>query len=219
MKTKAKAFSKGSTGRRIKTISFAEDTAILLRRYFDEERIHFDPHGYPLDLYLELSARHQVDLSTIPLFLSSQGRQLTAKAYREHYWNPACAAAGIEADVHQARHWHVTREVRDIYETAKNAKEVEQRTRSLIDYMKWKSEKTLAAYQHYFEQQHSAETRDDLQRRLHAEVQQYLNERQRGKTRKQAPHKTACSSPSTQMLPRFDGEPDLDFLYRLAGEE
>jgi hypothetical protein len=24
------------------------------------------------------------------LFLSSQGRQLTTKAYREHYWNPAC---------------------------------------------------------------------------------------------------------------------------------
>jgi site-specific recombinase XerD len=106
-KNKAKAFSKGSYGRRIKTISFADDTVILLRRYFDEERMHFDPHGYSLDLYLELAGRHRVDLSTIPLFLSSQGTQLTPKEYREHYWNPACQAARIEADVHQARHWTV----------------------------------------------------------------------------------------------------------------
>ncbi len=144
-KNKAKAFNKGSYGRRVKTISFAEDTVILLRRYFDEERVHFDPDGHSLDLYLELAARKHVDLSTIPLFLSSQGTQLTPKAYREHYWNRACAAAGIEADVHQSRHWHVTREVRDIYETAKDAKEVEQRLRDLIAYMKWKSDETLAA--------------------------------------------------------------------------
>ncbi len=77
---------------------------ILLRRYFDEERIYFDSQGYSLDLYLELAARRQIDLSTVPLFLSSQGTQLTPKAYREHYWNPACQAAGIDADVHQARH-------------------------------------------------------------------------------------------------------------------
>ena len=80
---------------------------ILLRRYFDEERISFDSQGYSLDLYLELTARRQIDLSTVPLFLSRQGTQLTPKAYREHYWNPACQAAGIEADVHQARHWTV----------------------------------------------------------------------------------------------------------------
>ncbi len=122
MKNKAKAFSKGSAGRRIKTISFAEETVILLRRYFDEERIQFDQESSTLDMYLELAARRQIDLSTIPLFLSCQGTQLTPKVYREHYWNRACQAAGIEADVHQARHWHVTRCVRDIYETAKTTR-------------------------------------------------------------------------------------------------
>ncbi len=217
-KTKAKAFSKGSSGRRIKTISFAEETVILLQRYFDEERVHFDPHGYPLDLYLELSARKQVDLSTIPLFLSSQGTQLTPKEYREHYWNPACAAAGIEVDIHQARHWHVTREVRDIYETAKNAKEVEQRMRDLVDYMKWKSEETLAVYEHYFEQQHNADTRDDFQKRMHAEVQQYLEEQQRGKVKKQVRRQAKDVPSPTQAVSLFDDEPDLNFLYSLAGE-
>jgi integrase len=216
-KNKAKAFSKGSYGRRIKTISFAEDTVILLQRYFDQERMHFDPHGYPLDLYLELAARHQVDLSTIPLFLSSQGTQLTPKEYREHYWNPACAAVGIDVDVHQARHWHVTREVRDIYETAKNAKEVERRLRDLIDYMKWKSDETLAAYEHYFEQQQNADTRDALQQRMHTEAQQYLEERQHGKRGKPAPHKPKHAPPALPVQ-QFDDEPDLNFLYSLAGE-
>jgi len=112
-KNKARAFSKGSHGKRIKTVSFADDTVILLRRYFDEERIRFDPHGYSLDLYLELAARKQVDLSTIPVFLSSQGTQLIPKAYREHYWNPACQAAEIEANVHHARHWIVNSFVRE----------------------------------------------------------------------------------------------------------
>src|SRR5258708_1433946 len=106
-KNKAKAFSKGSAGRRIKTISFAEDTTILLRRYFDEERARFDSHGYLLEDYLLLSKHKQMDLYTIPLFLRSQCTALTPKEYREHYWNPACRAAGIEADVHQARHWIV----------------------------------------------------------------------------------------------------------------
>jgi integrase len=147
--TTAKAFNKGSFGRRTKTLSFHEDTVVLLRRYFDEERVHFDPHSYSLDLYLELAARKQVDLQTIPLFLTTQGTSLTPKEYREHYWNPACAHAGIEADVHQARHWLVTRSVRDIYETSKDKGEIERRLRGLVEYMKWKSEETLAAYQHY----------------------------------------------------------------------
>ncbi len=217
-KNKARAFSKGSYGRRIKTISFAEDTVILLRRYFDQERVHCDPHGYSLDLYLELAAHKQIDLSTIPLFLSSQGTQLTPKAYREHYWNPACQAAGIEVDVHQSRHWHVTREVRDIYETAKNSKEVERRLADLIEYMKWKSEETLAAYQHYFDEQRNADTRDQFHKRMHAEVQQYLEERQQRRIGKQTPREPKGQLSSVPSARRFDDEPDLSFLYSLGGE-
>jgi hypothetical protein len=56
--------------------------------------------------------------------------------------------------------WHVSREVRDIYETAKNGKEVEQRLRDLVDYMKWKSQETLAAYEHYFGEQRNADKRE-----------------------------------------------------------
>jgi integrase len=218
--TKARAFNKGSLGRCTKTLSFHEDTVVLLRRYFDEERIHFDPHGYSLDLYLELAARKQADLSTIPLFLTAQGTGLTPKAYREHYWNPACAHAGIEADVHQARHWLVTRSVRDIYETSKDKGEIERRLKGLVEYMKWKSEETLAAYQHYFDEQLDADTRDAFHQRMHKEIQQYQRERLQGKRKKPIPRanireETTC--PQSEML-QINDEPDLAFLYSLAGE-
>jgi integrase len=218
-KNKAKAFSKGSAGRRIKTISFAEETVILLRRYFDEERIHCDPHGYTLDLYLELAGRRQIDLSTIPLFLSSQGTQLTPKAYREHYWNRACQAVGITADVHQARHWHVTRCVRDIYETAKTTQEVERRLGDLVEYMQWKSEAMLAAYQHYFDEQRHADSREQFHTRLHAEVQQYLEEQRHSRLKKQTPNAPQDHCPSGSFARQFEDEPDLAFLYRLGGEQ
>jgi integrase len=218
--TKARAFNKGSLGRRTKTLSFHEDTVVLLRRYFDEERVHFDPHGYSLDLYLELAARKQIDLSTIPLFLTTQGTQLTPKAYREHYWNPACAHAGIEADVHQARHWLVTRSVRDIYETSRDKEEIERRLRGLVEYMKWRSEETLAAYQHYFDEQLDADTRDAFHQRMHEEIQQYQRERKqgRGKSPTLSTNKQEGTSISPSAASQVNDEPDLAFLYSLAGE-
>ena len=218
--TKARAFNKGSYGRRIKTLSFYDDTVILLKRYFDEERIRFDPNGYQLEDYLLLSKRKQMDLQTIPLFLTAQATQLTSKDYREHYWNPACQAASIEADVHQSRHWHVTREVRDIYETAKSKEEIERRLRGIIEYMKWKSEETLAAYQHYFDEQQHADTREQFHKRMHQEVQYYLEERRRGKRGKYSSpkDKNKETSPLAHTVLHLDDEPDLAFLYGLAEE-
>lgn len=217
--TKAQAFNKGSFGRRTKTLSFHEDTVVLLRRYFDQERVRFDPQGYSLDLYLELAARKQVDLSTVPLFLTTQATQLTPKDYREHYWNPACAAAGIEADVHQARHWLVTRSVRDIYETATSKEEIERRLRGLVEYMKWKSEETLTAYQHYFDEQRDADTREAFHQRMHGEIEQYLEERKRGHRKKAGSRKLPAQGDAVQLsVPQIPDEPDLAFLYSLAGE-
>jgi integrase len=217
--TKAQAFSKGSFGRRTKVLSFHEDTVILLKRYFDEERIRFDPHGYSLDVYLELAAHQLVDLQTVPLFLTTQGTQLTPKEYREHYWNPACRAVAIEADVHQARHWLVTRHVRDIYETAKSKEEIERRLHGLIEYMKWKSEETLAAYQHYFDEQRDADTRDAFYQRMHRETQHYLEERKQGQRKISASRQPLAQETETapQEVIRLPDEPDLAFLYSLGG--
>src|SRR5258708_34308180 len=78
--TKARTFNKGSLGRRTKMLSFHEDTVVLLRRYFDEGRIHFDPHGYSLDLYLAWAARQEGDRSTVPLVFTPTGPRLTPEA-------------------------------------------------------------------------------------------------------------------------------------------
>ncbi len=218
----AQTFNKGSFGRRTKVISFHEETVVLLKRYFDQERIRFDPHGYDLATYLDLAKRKQLDLSTIPLFLTLQGTQLTPKAYREHYWNPACQAAGIEADIHQARHWLVTGAVRDIYETAQDEAEIKRRLRGLVEYMKWKSPETLSVYEHYFEQRLDQETHDRFLDGLHTQVQGFLKEREQRK------RKSPLSAPSRPQETREVHstleernpmqEPDLSFIYGLAGE-
>ncbi len=204
---KMKTFNKGSFGRRTKTLSFADDTVILLKRYFDQERICFDPRGYALDLYLELAARKQIDLSTIPLFLTTQGTQLTPKEYREHYWNPACQTAHVEADVHQSRHWHVTQEVRYIYETSKDQAEIERRLQGLVEYMKWQSD-----------QKRDDDTRDQFHSGMHRQVQSFLEERSSGKRRRSIPRKKEHPSVLPASPTQETTEPNLAFLYALAGE-
>ena len=103
--------------------------------YFDEERCQLDPHRYTLEAYLTLIKNKQIDPQTVPLFLTAQRSALSPKVYREHAWNPACRASGIDADVHQARHWHVTLAVRFIYETATTEGEVQRRLQELVEYM------------------------------------------------------------------------------------
>ncbi len=72
MTREAAAFSKGSHGRRVKFLRFSNETARLLRRYFDEERRRLDPQGQTLEGYLQEAKAGHVDLAQIPLFLSKQ---------------------------------------------------------------------------------------------------------------------------------------------------
>jgi hypothetical protein len=87
-----------------------------------------------------------------------------------------------------------------------------------MEYMKWKSEETLAAYQHYFDALRDADTRNALQQRLHAEVQHYLDERRRGKPGKLVQRQPTDVASVAPPVSQFDGEPNLAFLYSLAGE-
>ncbi len=212
MLREANSFNKGSYGRRTKFLSFSHETVKLLKRYFDSERRRVDPNNYTLDDYLLLAKTKQIDLQTIPLFLSAQRTPLTPKEYREHYWNPACQAAGIEADVHQSRHWHVTCEVRDIYETSKSKEEVHRRLHGLVEYMKWKSKETLEVYEHYFDKQLHDETLEHLHTRMHEAVQDRLEERQQ-----RPPQAKKVQSVGQVGRVSLD-EPDLEFLYSLGGE-
>jgi integrase len=167
MLQEATAFSKGSRGVRVKFLRFSSDTAKLLRRYIDTERRALDPRGLTCAELLRGHPRPTADVLGAPLFLSARRSALTAKTYREHAWRPACAAAGIDADVHQARHWYVTMAVRQIYETTRTDGTVQRRLRELIEYMKWRrGAQTLEAYEHYFDAVRHAEIQDRVHARL-----------------------------------------------------
>jgi integrase len=167
MLQEATAFSKGSRGVRVKFLRFSSDTAKLLRRYVDTERRALDPRGLTCAELLRGHPRPTADVLGAPLFLSARRSALTAKTYREHAWRPACAAAGIDVDVHQARHWYVTMAVRQIYETTTTDGAVQRRLRELIEYMKWRrGAQTLEAYEHYFDAVRHAEIQDRVHARL-----------------------------------------------------
>jgi hypothetical protein len=142
----------------------------------------------------------------VPLFLSRRGTQLTAKTFREGYWNPACRAAKIEADVHQTRHWYVTQAIRSIYETAGSETEIDRRLRELIEYMSWKSGwETLEAYQHYFDPQRHTEVQDRLHQRLEEALKGELGH----------PPGRAVPSVATRQIEERDS--DLEYLLVLGG--
>jgi integrase len=167
MLQEATTFSKGSRGARVKFLRFSSDTAKLLRRYVDTERRALDSRGLTCEDLLRAHPRPTADVLRAPLFLSARRTALTAKTYREHAWHPACAAAGLDADVHQARHWYVTMAVRQIYETATTDGAVQRRLRELIEYMKWRrGAQTLEAYEHYFDAVRHAEIQDRVHARL-----------------------------------------------------
>jgi integrase len=203
------AFNKGSYGRRVKFIRFSSSTAKLLRRYFDTERRELDRCHLGLDNHIRQAEENRADLQNVPLFLSRRGVQLTPKTFREGFWNPACRAAGIEADVHQARHWYVTQAIRSIYETAHSESDIQRRLRELIEYMGWKSGwETLQAYQHYFDPQRHAEIQDRLHQRLEAMLK----------------HDPAHPPSEGRLVPGEDVEsnhgcdPELEYLLALGGK-
>jgi integrase len=211
----AQAFSKGSNGRRVKFIRFSSGTAKLLRRYFDTERRRLDHGHYTLDEYVRRAQEHGQDLHEVPLFLSRRGTQLTSKVFRERGWNPACRAAGIEADVHQARHWYVTQIMRAIYETSRSQSDIDRRLHELIEYMGWRGgQETLQAYQHYFDPQRHAEVQDRLHQRLDEALKGELRHRPEGGV--PSPSSNATAPPAEAAPPSHEGECDSDLEYLLV---
>jgi hypothetical protein len=214
LKREIHTFSKGSRGIRVKSLRFSMETSTLLRRYFNTVRVKFDPNGYTLYDYQEQAKLEQVDLTHVPLFLSQQRTPFSPENFRDNYWKPACDIAGIEADLHQARHWYVTQAIRQIYETAHNdGDEVERLKRSLQNYMKWKSDSTIKAYDHYFDSLAHAKLQDTVFERMDWEMNQYLEAAEAAINR--ASMAPPFGSTSDSNLPVEDE--DFDFLRRIGG--
>jgi site-specific recombinase XerC len=203
----ATAVSKGSHGRRMNFFRFSTDTATLLRRYFDGHRRSHDRTKWRLADYLRARDDKLTDLNEVPLFLSTRGTPLKAKSFRETYWTPACRAAGLDTDPHQARHWYVTMAVRTIHETSGTESDIRRRIRELIEYMQWRGgEQTMAAYDHYFDTARHADIQDQLHERLRVALERGLK---RGSTR-------TATKPQNS-TPLVSADPDLAFLRGLGG--
>lgn len=209
------AFSKGSHGKRVKFLRFSNDTAKLLRRYFDEERIKYDPDRRTLNEYVQLAKQSHINADAVPLFLSIRGTALSAKSFRENFWNPACQAAHIDVDIHQCRHWYVTMAVRQIHETAQAEGEVKRRLRELIEYIKWKQGwQTMEVYEHYFDAARHAEIQDSVHQSMAEALKQALEEREKV-TVQSGTSSTQLFPPSVcQLIPE---DPDFEFLQSIGG--
>jgi site-specific recombinase XerD len=209
----ASAFSKGSHQRRVKFVRFSAATAKLLRRYCDTDRPQRDPTGATLDDYLQRARSHQLDLYRVPLFLSRQRTPLSPAGYRRCAWQPACAAAGLRAHPHQARHWYVTMAVRQIHETAGSPGEITRRQQELVAYMHWQGgSATLAAYNHYFDIIRHAEVQDQLHARMEAALQAHLA------APPQVPDPPPAPAGAPLTVPPDDLAADFAFLVRLGGQ-
>jgi integrase len=221
MRREVTAFSKGSKGRRVKFLRFSDSTAKLLRRYVDSDRRRHDPQRHSLDYFLRASKSGGIDLHSVPLFLTARKTRLTPSTFRDLYWVPACAAAGLDADVHQARHWYVTSAIRQIYETSSKPGEIERRLRELIEYMKWKNGKaTLACYEHYFDAARHREVQDVVHARLEESLRNGMAEGEREFASKApASPPSPASSSVTSSLRNADAGEEVDLNYlRLIGD-
>lgn len=213
----ANAFNKGSHGTRTKFLRFSSDTAKLLRRYFDEERRRYDPNRRTLADYIQYAKSQQIDTNAVPLFLRIRGTLLSTKTFREHFWNPACAAAGIDVDIHQSRHWYVTQAVRQIYETAKTEAEVKRRLRELIEYIKWKQGwQTMEAYEHYFDASRHADIQDVIHQKMDETLRQSLEKsiRSKSQTQEKKTSPEAGPMPLPHLIP---DDLDFEFLRSIGG--
>jgi integrase len=208
----AATFSKGSYGKRVKTLRFSSETAHLLREYVRHERIRFDPHRYGLDQYLLCGRQQQQQRGVLdqPLFLTSRGTALSPKNFRQQFWNPACQEAGLKVNIHQARHWFVTMVVRSIYEQAANEGDVQRGMNGLLGYMRWRSGKEmLAVYQHY----HDITRFIDIQEHFYAWLKGDLKQAQVWNDHSEGLQQKDLESNNPLV------EVDIGFLRRIGGSD
>lgn len=209
----ASTFNKGSRGKRTKWIRFHRDTAVLLERYFNTERRALDERHRTIEDYRRLARQRLLDLYDVPLFLSTHQQALSTDTYRDDYWKPACAAAGIRATPHQTRHWYVTMALREIHATATTAGALKEAQDRLVAYMHWRSgAEMLEVYGHAIRAEQHALVQQQLQERMHAALQADLAAVERGQAARQ---RAVRSQQQAQTVPT---NPTLDFLYRLGGE-
>lgn len=162
------AMNKGSYKRRIKFIRISPETLKLLIRYVNTER---RLHANGLEKFHDLSDNE-------PLFLSKRG---TAYSYTAFYanWSRIIKTAGIKLNPHKARHWFVTSMLRGIYESSETPRQIEEKKKQLIEYMKWRDPETLNVYEHFFDEQKFRDLHEKLQQNFNDREKEYMKSRKK----------------------------------------
>jgi len=168
----ATATSKGyKKDERPKFLGWTEETTLLLASYFDIERKKYDPQQWTLNDYL--SRASEETLKRTPIFLSRHGTKLHVNTFRLRYWNPALKAARIKANIHQTRHWYVTRYMRHVFDEFNtldtNHPAVAYEMAAFTRYMLWASPETLNSYNHLFTGERTARFQSMVHADLHRE--------------------------------------------------
>lgn len=159
----AKTWSKGSRGRRIKTIRFSSTTARMLRQYINTDRA-----------ILDLESRRFEHLpDTDPLFLSHRHKPYDYEAFKPH-WYKLCNTLNLDLNIHAIRHWYTTQAMRFIAETATNSAEIMLRKEELVRYMAWRSPETLQTYENYFKGIQHYLIQDQIHQRMEKDVVAYM---------------------------------------------
>ena len=161
----ARARSKGSRGRRVKTIRFSDTTAKMLRQYLNTDRTEFD-----------LERRRLEQLSDCdPLFLSQRRNPFDYEAFKPR-WKKLCQAAKISIRIHDLRHWYTTMAIRTIAQTAQTSAEITLRKEELVRYMAWRSPDTMKTYDRYFKGIQHYVIQDQIHQNLEESVTNYVEE-------------------------------------------
>ncbi|MEH7610598.1 tyrosine-type recombinase/integrase [Gottfriedia acidiceleris] len=169
----AQTFNKGSHGKRVKFIRFSKDTVKLLMRYINEERIHYD----------ELHRKFNDLPNEAPLFLTELGSPLAYEAWYYH-WDKAMKECEIKLNPHKTRHWFVTSRLREIYNTSKTEAEIQQKKKELIKYIKWKDEKTIEVYEHYFDEESHRKVHDGMLENMAKKEKEYMEQKKQKRKKK-----------------------------------
>ena len=159
----ARACSKGSRGRRVKTLRFSSTTARMLRQYLNTDRLQLDLEQRRLDQLSDAD----------PLFLSQRRKSYDYEAFKRH-WYKLCKTVGLDLNVHALRHWYTTQSMRLIAEEAKSSAEITLRKEALVRYMAWRNPETLRTYENYFKGIQHYAIADQVHQRLEKDTTTYV---------------------------------------------
>ncbi len=90
----------------------------------------------------------------------------------------------IKLNPHKTRHWFVTSRLSEIYNTSNTEAEIKQKKNELIKYIKWKDEKTIEVYEHYFDEKSYRKAHDKMLENMAEKEKEYMEQKKNKRKKK-----------------------------------